>query len=335
MRFLSAVIIAAFAAASGHAAQVTTIAGGASVSHTGYLNTQNAYALFNTPMGIAIDGSGNIFVADYGNNAIREIVGSTSSGSTSTYATNHISAPVGVAIDGNNNLFVLNRGGTGAVSTTGSVVEYNIYGMLVATNATQLTNAAAITLDPNGNIFVTERSNLVIEISGGIQSTVATVTAPNALLKGIAVLPSGNLAVCDFGRNGIYTVNPGTGIWTTNAGFNGQGDGTGPNNRGLPNSMVQFFQPNGVAAAGDGTLIVSDFGNGSVKVVTIAGVTTNLYGVSTNDWVSANPPLQFPGLVDGTVPVPDQTGGVAGRCPVAWHFRGMAAASSPLRIFII
>ena len=315
LRFLSAVIIAAFAAATGYADQVTTIAGGASSNHTGNLNGQNAYALFSTPMGMALDGSGNLYVADYGNNAVREIVGYTTSGTTSTYVTNHISAPVGVAIDGNNNLFVLNRGGTGAVSTSGSIVEYDMYGILVATNATQLTNAAGIALDTAGNIYVTERSNLVVEISGGTQTTIATVTAPNALLKGIAVLPGGNLAVCDFGRDGIYTINPGTGIWTTNAGFNGQGDGTGPNNIGMPNSMVQFFQPYGIAAAGDGTVIVSDFGNDRVKVVTTAGVTTNLYGVSSNDWVSANAPYQFPGWVDGTVVVPDALGGVAGRCP--------------------
>ncbi|HEY1788526.1 MAG TPA: fibronectin type III domain-containing protein, partial [Verrucomicrobiae bacterium] len=118
----------------------------------------------------------------------------------------------------------------------------------------------------------------------------------------------------DSGRNGIYTVDPTSGIWTTNAGFNGPGDGTGPNNMGIPNSMAQFLHPYGVVATGDGTLIVSDFGNDRVKVVTMAGVTTNLYGVSSNDWISGNNTYLFPGWVDGTVSVPDEPGGVAGRC---------------------
>ncbi|HEV2453295.1 MAG TPA: NHL repeat-containing protein, partial [Verrucomicrobiae bacterium] len=270
-----------------------------------------------TPKGLALDGSGDLFVADYGNNVIRELsdIGGANNGFTITYATNHINAPVGVVIDGSDNMFVLNRGSTAAFSTNGSVVEYDMYGLLIATNATHLTNAAAIALDPAGNIYVTERTNLVIRISGGSVTNVATVTASNALLQGVAVLPSGLLAVCDSRRNGIYTIDPNTGIWTTNAGFNGPGDGTGPNNVGIPNSMAQFLSPYGVAAAGDGTLIVSDYGNDRVKVVTAAGITTNFYGVSSNDWVAAGPPYQDPGWVDGTVSEPEEPAGVAGRSP--------------------
>ncbi|HEY1787506.1 MAG TPA: hypothetical protein VGJ73_05090, partial [Verrucomicrobiae bacterium] len=292
---------------------VQTISGGASGSHSGYANGETLYALFNTPKGLALDGSGDLFVADYGNNAIRELsgIGGANNGSTVTFTTTQISAPVGVAIDGSGNLFVLNRGGTAAVSTNGTVVEFNRYGILIATNATHLTNAAAIALDASDNIYLTERSNLVVEISGGTQTTIATVTASNALLAGIAAMPGGALAVCDSGRNGIYTIA--SGIISTNAGFNGPGDGTGPNNIGIPNSMAQFLHPYGVVAAGDGTLIVSDYGNDRVKVVTIAGVTTNLYGVSSNDWISGNNTYLFPGWVDGTVSVPDEPGGVAGR----------------------
>lgn len=316
---LRGAIVAVALAAGSLIAQPTvqTISGGVSGSHYGYANGQTLYALFNTPKGIALDGSGDLFVADYGNNAIRELsnIGGANNGTTTTFVTNQISAPVGVAFDGNGNLFVLNRGSTtAAVSTNGTVVEFDKYGILVATNATHLTNAAAMALDPNGNIYLTVRTNLVLEISGGTQTTVATVTASNALLEGIAVIPGGGLAVCDSGRNGIYTIDPTSGIWTTNAGFNGPGDGTGPNNIGIPNSMAQFVHPFGVAAAGDGTLIVSDYGNDRVKVVIADGVTTNFYGVSSNDWVSGNPPYQFPGWVDGTVSLPEEPGGVAGRC---------------------
>lgn len=295
---------------------VKTLGGGVSGSHSGYANGATLYALFNSPKGLALDSSGDLFIADYGNNAIRELtdISGANNGSTTTYATTGISAPVGVAIDQSDNLFVLNRGGTGAFSTNGSVVEYDKYGILVATNATHLTNAAAMAIDFAGNLYVTERTNLVIKISGGTQTTVTAVTESNALLEGIAVLPSGALAVCDSGRNGIYNIDPGTGIWTTNAGFNGPGDGTGPNNIGVPNSMAHFLHPFGVAAAGDGTLIVSDFGNDRVKAVTISGITTNLYGVSSNEWISGNPPYQFPGWVDGTVSLPEEPGGVAGRC---------------------
>ncbi|MGH7981403.1 MAG: hypothetical protein ACREE6_18650, partial [Limisphaerales bacterium] len=197
------------------APNVKTLGGGVSASHSGYVNGETLYALFNSPKGLALDSSGDLFIADYGNNAIREItdISGANNGSTTTYVTTGISAPVGVAIDQSDNLFVLNRGGTGAFSTNGSVVEYDKYGILVATNATHLTNAAAMAIDLAGNLYVTERTNLVIKISGGTQTPVTAVTESNALLEGIAVLPSGALAVCDSGRNGIYNIDPGTGIW--------------------------------------------------------------------------------------------------------------------------
>ncbi|HEX3627757.1 MAG TPA: hypothetical protein VH280_20295 [Verrucomicrobiae bacterium] len=311
----AAVIATLTAGTLSAAPSVQTLGGGDSTSHTGYKDGETLYALFNTPKGLALDGSGDLFIADYGNNAIRMLtdLGGPNNGETLTYATNGVNAPVGVVVDSADNLYILNRGGTGAVSTNGTIVEYDVYGLLVGTNASHLTNAAAIALDKSGNIYVTERTNLVVEYTAATNFTVATVTATNALLQGIAVLPSGNLAVCDSRRNGIYTIDPGTGIWTTNAGFNGVGDGTGPNNIGIPNSLAKFVNPYGVAAAGDGTLIVSDYGNDRVKVITAAGITTNLYGVSSNDWVSETPPLQYPGWVDGTVAVPDALAGVAGR----------------------
>lgn len=314
----AALIATLFAGNLFAAPTVQTLGGGASSGHSGYLDGETLQALFNTPKGLALDSSGDLFIADYGNNAIREVVDINSSGNGTTETWDKspdVNAPVGVAFDASDNLYVLNRGGTAAFCTNGSVIEYDMYGFLIATNASHLTNAAAIALDTAGNIYVTERTNLVIRISGTNQTTVATVTASNALLQGIATLPGGSLAVCDSRRNGIYTINPNTGIWTTNAGFNGAGDGTGPNNVGVPNSMAKFLSPYGVAAAGDGTLIVSDYGNDRVKVITVTGITTNLYGVSSNDWISGTPPDQFPGWLDGTVSVPDKLGGVAGRCP--------------------
>ncbi len=176
----------------------------------------------------------------------------------------------------------------------------------------------ACSLDPLGNIYVTERSNLLVEITGGSNlTTVATVTAgTNVSLQGISLMPGGLIAACDSGRNGIYVItpnftNPANALVITNAGFNGPGDGTGINNQGLPTYRAKFLQPMGVAAAGDGTLIVSDFGNGHVKVITTSGVVTNFYGVISNDWTTS-----FKGWVDGQVVVPDLPGGVAGRCPV-------------------
>lgn len=293
---------------------VTTISGGIQLgSGAGYKDGPMLYALYRTPLGIAVDeGNDTLYVADRDNNAVRML--DLSGQNTYTFTTESISAPVGVAVDGFGDVFVLNRGGTSAFNTNGTVLEFDYLSDLITTNASHLTNAMGMALDQFGNIYVTEDTNLVVRISGAIQTTVATVTASNSLLSGITVMPNGNLAVCDFNRNGIYTINPNTSQVTTNAGFNGAGDGTGINNRGVLNSKVQFNEPYGVAASGDGSLVVCDYGNHKVKVVTAVGttlVTTNFYGVTYTNWFGNEP-----GWQDGTVG-PDVYGGVAGRFPAA------------------
>ena len=267
-------------------------------------------AKYNRPCGIAVDLSGNyLFVADYSNNVIRLLdFGINDVSKLLTYnnngqnlVTNLFRYPIGVAIDSSYNLFVLNRGN----GSNGNVLEFTIdedlYATLVATNAANLTNAVGIALDFNDNIYVTIKSNTVLKItSPGVSNIVATVTNAGANLQGLVVKYNGLLAVCDSGRNGIYLINPASGAVTTNAGFNGVGDFANASDSELifdPISHVpraQFFQPTGVAETGDGSLIVTDFGNHRVKVVTSTSV-TNLYGVRSNYWSGS-----FPGLSGGT-----------------------------------
>ncbi len=198
------------------------------------------------------------------------------------------------------------------MAPTGTSWNSTGYGDLIATNMTRITNAGGIALDTLGNIYVTT-SNTVFKITpAGVSNVIATFSYTNTLLQGIVVKRSGPnagmLAVCDSGRNGVYLIDPGTGSVTTNAGFNGPGDGTGNRNQGVLNARAQFFQPSGIAEAGDGSLIVADFGNNRVKVVTIAGITTNLYGVSSIDWwtgTTSGGGTAYLGWSDGTVWEPD------------------------------
>lgn len=270
-------------------------------------------AFFNTPRGLAIDETGNyLFVADQNNNTVRLIEFDISTCGTLLTFTNEVvannlfSQPIGVALDSSGNLFVLNR----AQNTNGTVLEFDFTGELIATNLSNITNAGGIALDPFDDIYVTA-GNQVLKVSyTNTISTIATITATNSLLQGIVVKHNGLLAVCDTGRNGILLINPNTLVVTTNAGFHGQGDFLSLNNVAFSNTAT-FFQPSGIAESGDGTLIVSDFGNDRVKAVLPNGNVTNVYGVTSNDWV--NP---FPGgNVYGTVVLPDKPGGIASRCP--------------------
>jgi hypothetical protein len=300
------------------ATTVTWISGGPNPaegvpSGAGYVDGDiTTDAEYNTPRGLAIDETGNyLFVADQNNNTVRVLEFDINTTGTLLTYTNYVqdnnifSQPVGVALDSADNLFVLNR----AQNTNGTVLEFDNTSELIATNLANITNAGGIALDPSDNIYVTA-SNQVLKVTyPSTVSILATITATNCYLQGITYKHNGKLAVCDTGRNGILLIDPNTGIVTTNAGFHGQGDFVTVNNTSISNTAT-FFQPSGIAESGDGTLIVSDYGNNRVKAVLPNGSVTNIYGVTSNDWVSP-----YPGFSPGTVALPDKPGGVAARSP--------------------
>ena len=266
---------------------LTTVSGGPTA---GYVDGDTAaLALFNTPVGLALDkNSSHLYVADRGNNAVRQL--DIAGNQTITFATYGVNVPVGVAVDASGNVFVLNRGN----GSNGTVVEYDIFGDYLGVVASGLSNAQGMAIDALGDLYVTVQGNTVVQIPPlGTQNVIAVIPTANTLLRGITVMDNGILAVCDFNNNGVYTIDPSSGTYTALTGFNGAGDHFGTK------SFVQFNQPYGIAAAGNGFLVVADYGNNRVKVVDPFGTVTNVYGVNSSFWVTA--PGTYPGWADGTV----------------------------------
>jgi hypothetical protein len=248
-----------------------------------------AAALFNTPVGLALDSSGNfLYVADRGNNAIRTL--NFSGNLTFTFATYGVDQPVGVALDKAGNVYVLNHGN----GADGTVLEFDVFGNFMGTLASGLHDANGLVVDGLGNIYVTVNGNAVLLIGpDGTTTTLATISAASIELRGITIMNNGFLAVADSAGNGIWLIDPSTSTVSQLTGFNGAGDHFGTK------AFAKFNQPVGVAATGGGMVVVTDSSNNRVKVVDSAGTVTNLYGVDSSFWVTGAG--TYPGWADGPV----------------------------------
>jgi hypothetical protein len=226
---------------------VVTMAGTAGV--TGTNNGTGTAARFNGPAGVAVDGSGNVYVAEYQNHAIRKItpagVVTTLAGRPGTFGTNNgtgtaarFTNPIGVAVDTSGAVYVGDYGNNAIRKITPLGAVTTLAG-LVGTSGT------------NDGVGVAARFNQPYDV---------------------AVDGSNYVYVADFGNNCIRKVAP-DGTVTTLAGLcgtSGSDDGT--------NSTARFYNPFGVAVDSAGNLFIGDTGNQLIRKITPDGVVTTIGG---------------------------------------------------------
>ena len=276
--------------------------------------------LTSRPVGVAVDGNGNVFVLNRGSTNAFSTNGSVlmfdTYGDLLTINASKLTNASSLALDTYGNIYVAVRSNTlikisSRLYNVTNVVDGStniVYATNIVGNATNI-----VSIGTNTVISVT---NVTFAMSPTTNiTTVATITNVGTSLQGIVAKHNGMIAACDSGRHGIYLINPDTGNVTTNAGFNGAGDGTGTANHGVLKTNAMFNQPTGLAEVGDGSLIVTDTGNHKVKVVN-ATIVTNLYGVTSTYWAGT-----YPGWYDGLVKVPETiTPNVQARNPVGVAF---------------
>jgi sugar lactone lactonase YvrE len=275
---------------------VTTLAG--SVNY-GYADGTGAAAQFNLPEGVAVDASGNVYVADTGNNCIRKVTaagvvttlaGSVTNGfADGTGAAAQFNSPSGVAVDASGNVYVADTynncirkvTAAGVVTTLAGSVNYGYADGTGA--AAQFSSPYGVAVDASGNVYVADSGNNCIRMvtAAGVVTTLAgslyagSADGTNAAARfnypvGVAVDASGNVYVADFGNNCIRKVTA-AGVVTTLAGSTeGYADGTG--------MAAQFNLPSGVAVDANGNVYVADYGNNCIRKVTATGVVTTLAG---------------------------------------------------------
>jgi sugar lactone lactonase YvrE len=264
---------------------VTTTVAGTGTAGGNLLTGPATSVQLNAPWGVAVDGSGNLYIADYGNNIIRKV-----SGGALTSLIN-VTGPTGIAVDAAGNQYVTSFGGSfvGFLPVSGSpaiVAGNQVAGYAgdggAATSA-ELDGPASVALDPSGNLYIADYyNNVVRKVSGGAITTVAggplglvgdngPATSSQLLNPEDAVADaSGNIYIADSLNNRIRKVTNGTITTITGTGLAGySGDGAA--------TSAQLSDPTGLALDAAGNLYVADTGNNLIRKIT-GGVITTVVG---------------------------------------------------------
>ena len=205
------------------------------------------------PTGVAVDPSGNIYIADFPNHTIRQVM-----------------------TDGTMREFAGTRGDSGNRNGLGTAARFS--------------NPADVAIGPDNALYVADCDNHAIRkiTPGRVVSTFAGQVgqgghadgpATSAKFKfptGLAVDPAGNVYVADIGNHVVRKITP-DGMVSTLAGVPGEFG----NNDG-PGTSARFNQVHGVGADRFGNVYAADFGNHTVRKITSDGMVTTLAGQAGN-----------------------------------------------------
>jgi hypothetical protein len=296
---------------------ISTIAGGgASWPNGGYGGDGGAAtnAQLQWPIGVAVDGSGNIYIGDTYNNRIRKVTNSTgiittiagtgiagSSGDGGPATSAQLNFPCDVALDGSGNVYIgdLNNNKVRKVNVSTGIISTIAGGGssgdgAFATNAS-LNGPFGVAVDASGNVYIAEyNGNKIrkVNISTGIISTIAGggssgdgSPATSASLSepiSVAVDAAGNVYISEWSAGRARKVTASTGLISTIAGGNGWGNA----GDGGQATAAQMMTPEGIALDSYGNVYISDENNRRIRKVTVStGIISTVAG---NSCVSYN-----------------------------------------------
>jgi sugar lactone lactonase YvrE len=317
--------------------QLKLVAG--SPGGSGTANGPCASARFTYPLGIVVDSSNTVYVADYYSDTIRKItpdcVVSTLAGTPGvtgsqdgTGAAASFDGPTGLTMDAAGNLYLTDTHNNLIRKVTTAGVVSTVAGTVgVSGSADGAGNAATfnfpqgIAADANGNLYVADTYNDTVRritqdgtvstlagSAGVIGATDGTGTAARFNEPtGIAVTPSGNVLLADSHNYTVRQIST-NGTVTTFAGMAGvpgSANGTG--------GQAQFGYPTGMVVDASGTAYVIDSGNNTLRTISPGATVSTLAGTpgvkgsanGTGPAASFNYPTGVAVATDGTVYIAD------------------------------
>jgi len=218
--------------------------------------------------GVAVDDSGNVWIADTGNNQVDEFNADGIQLKILTAANSvNLNKPMGVAIDGTGNVYVADAGNNRVVkfSPAGQYVSsLTTSGLVTNGKPVLMRGPQGVAADKDGNVYVADTGNNRVEKfdstgAFGLAFTVSGLGMNNGKLnqpQGVAVDKDGNVFVADTGNNEIEQFTP---AGTLSTAWNSNG------NAMLKNGSMN--KPRGIAVDKHGTVFVADTGNDQVELL--------------------------------------------------------------------
>jgi sugar lactone lactonase YvrE len=267
--------------------------------YQGFRDGSGPTALFYIPVGITSDASGNIYVADSMNCALRTVdagnIVATLVGASACTSNTALPFPKGVSTASDGNIYV----GAGTdpfvaqVTPSGQVTilagSPNDHGFADGVGqAARFSDITGVAADDHGNVYVADSTNNTIRkidiasrtvstLAGNPQQPPASVDGIGSAARfrhpcGIEADPAGNVYVAECETHAIRKVTP-AGVVTTlagTAGISGYVDGAAAGSL--------FSYPQDVTLDADGNLYVVDEGNLLIRKITPAGIVSTVAG---------------------------------------------------------
>ncbi len=212
----------------------------------GTQTTMPTSGLSGSTQGVALDATGNVYIADYQNGKVVKV---TPSGIQTTVPTTGLSTPYGLVVDGAGDLFIADTGNN-------RVVEVSSLGVQITVNTPGFTlkGPSGVAVDGAGDLFITDTvNNRVVEVpaNGGNPTTVGTeLNAP----IGLAVDGAGDVFIADTGNQRVLKIANGTQTQVNNT----------------------LTNPSALAADAAGDVFIADWSHNRVVEVTPGGVQTTV-----------------------------------------------------------